>query len=268
MAPSVAAAVKAACLAEGMRGMAQDMELAPTELKLVTKPGVERWPVKTGADADVGLVGLNLIGGESLGAGIVETTIEELTRFLRPPGMRPPTRKFSKFHDRRVGPVETTVWRIECDVIAIKLEADGDYHLVLQGASGEMMVAESPTPRTPFLTCDCPWTANLKSVRTAIDTRLVARLSTRDFIQLDDTLVPRAAVRDAPLQPLALDLLPPSFVTSAAGDFGQATFAAKIKVTPARITGVGFFDRVHGQTGGSPTNGIELHPILKIEWLE
>jgi hypothetical protein len=35
--------------------------------------------------------------------------------------------------------------------------------------------------------------------------------------------------------------------------------------TPVRVTGVGFFDRPHGQTGRA-TNGIELHPILKIEF--
>lgn len=34
---------------------------------------------------------------------------------------------------------------------------------------------------------------------------------------------------------------------------------------PAKITGVGFFDRLHGQTGVAP-NGIELHPILAIEF--
>ena len=34
---------------------------------------------------------------------------------------------------------------------------------------------------------------------------------------------------------------------------------------PVRVTGVGFFDRPHGQTGRA-TNGIEIHPILKIEF--
>jgi hypothetical protein len=36
----------------------------------------------------------------------------------------------------------------------------------------------------------------------------------------------------------------------------------------ARITGVGFFDKIHGQLGVAHTNGIELHPILLIEWLK
>jgi hypothetical protein len=32
------------------------------------------------------------------------------------------------------------------------------------------------------------------------------------------------------------------------------------------LVGVGFFNRVHGQLGGAP-NGVELAPVLKIEWL-
>ena len=31
------------------------------------------------------------------------------------------------------------------------------------------------------------------------------------------------------------------------------------------VTGVGFFDKIHGQTGVAP-NGIELHPVLSISW--
>lgn len=32
---------------------------------------------------------------------------------------------------------------------------------------------------------------------------------------------------------------------------------------PVTVTGVGFFDRIHGQTGVAP-NGIELHPVLSL----
>jgi hypothetical protein len=35
----------------------------------------------------------------------------------------------------------------------------------------------------------------------------------------------------------------------------------------ATITGVGFFDEVHGQAGVAP-NGIELHPVLRVEGLQ
>ena len=35
--------------------------------------------------------------------------------------------------------------------------------------------------------------------------------------------------------------------------------------TPVIITGVGFFDVPHGQTGAAPTN-IELHPVLDVQF--
>lgn len=47
---------------------------------------------------------------------------------------------------------------------------------------------------------------------------------------------------------------------------GAEVFAAAIAPKRAKITGVGFFDRLHGQTGVAAT-GIELHPILDLEWL-
>lgn len=34
---------------------------------------------------------------------------------------------------------------------------------------------------------------------------------------------------------------------------------------PVTVTGVGFFDTIHGQTGVAP-NGIELHPVLRIQF--
>ena len=54
----------------------------------------------------------------------------------------------------------------------------------------------------------------------------------------------------------------------------RAKFDAKFTATPVfqpvsvpvRIKGVGFFDFIHGQTGVAP-NGIELHPILDIDFL-
>ena len=55
-------------------------------------------------------------------------------------------------------------------------------------------------------------------------------------------------------------------ISIARGKF-DAKFAAtqffQTANVPVRITGVGFFDFLHGQTGVAP-NGIELHPILDI----
>src|SRR5262249_49820450 len=42
-----------------------------------------------------------------------------------------------------------------------------------------------------------------------------------------------------------------------------ATSGFKTANIPVRLTGVGFFDVLHGQTGVAP-NGIELHPVLDV----
>jgi len=263
----VAAAIKAAAMAEGQGVTPQ---AAPIALRMVTKPGVERWPVKTGTDHDVALVGKNIINGHSLGAGIVDATLEELIRIPRPADMTPPNHSFQAFQDRRRGPVELVVWRIECDIIALKQEADGDYHLVLQGASGQTMIGEAPTPNPPFVDASSPWTKNLKAVRKAVDDKIVSKLSPQNFVQLDDTLVPRESLTPS-TEPQAMPMpanLPMSFTTPAANeDVPMPVFRTKVKPTSCRITGVGFFDRVHDQTGVSLLNGIELHPMLKIEFL-
>ena len=40
----------------------------------------------------------------------------------------------------------------------------------------------------------------------------------------------------------------------------------QVKV-PVRVRGIAFFDKLHGQTGAAP-NGIELHPVLDIQFLQ
>jgi len=45
----------------------------------------------------------------------------------------------------------------------------------------------------------------------------------------------------------------------------RATSSFKAAAIPVRVYGVGFFDDIHGQTGVAP-NGIELHPVLAIEF--
>jgi len=37
-------------------------------------------------------------------------------------------------------------------------------------------------------------------------------------------------------------------------------------IAKPRFAGVGFFDRAHGATGAAP-NAIELHPVLKVEFV-
>lgn len=44
----------------------------------------------------------------------------------------------------------------------------------------------------------------------------------------------------------------------------SATTSFKSTNTPIRLTGIGFFDYIHGQTGVAP-NGIEIHPVLSVQ---
>jgi hypothetical protein len=221
--------------------------------ELVTKPGSERWPVKTGTDPDVNLVAQR----------IVPTTVEEMISIPRPADMSVPTQDYAAYQEHRASPVETTIWQLEAYITALKQETDGDYHLVLQGASGETMIGEIPTPRPPFVQPQSPWLANIKAARAAVDDKLVKHLAAADFVPFGGKLVPRESLTAPP--PEAQAALPESLATPEQG-IGPA-FKTRITPTRARITGVGFFDRVHGQMGVSQSNGIELHPILKIEWL-
>jgi hypothetical protein len=236
---------------------------APTLTEAATKPGVERWPVKTGQDPDRDQVGKNVIAGVDLGPGIVVATVDELIAAPRPADMPNPNQLYNSYQSRRAAPVETTIWRLDVTVTAMKLELDGDYHLVLQSASGETMIGEVPTPTAQFIG-DCPWLANIKDARQAVDDKFVSHLSPAAFVPYGNKLVPREAVSSAAGAALPM---PDSFLPSAAGGPPPQTFKTQVPATRARITGVGFFDMVHGQMGVSQSNGIELHPVLKIEWL-
>jgi hypothetical protein len=264
--PEVAAAIKAACVAAG-QGTVMALP-APMGPKLVTKPGSERWPVKTGTDDDVVLVGKNVIDDTNFGAGIVEATAEDLIAMPRTPDMPNVTTLNPAFQRKRALPLEIVIWRIEATITALKLEADGDYHLVLQGATGETMIGEVPTPTTEFVS-NSPWLDNIQVARQAVDDKLVSKLSPADFVfsSKDGMLVPRSSL-SAPQMAMAEFPLPSSFVTPSQGlEMTMPTFKTQVPPTRARITGVGFFDKVHGQMGVSQANGIELHPVLLIEWL-
>ena len=235
----------------------------PAAAATLDRPGSERWPVKTGQDPDRAKVGKNIVNGANLGAGIVEATLEELIGLPRPPGMEIPTQDPPEFTSVRNGVAEVTIWRIVAKIIALKHEADGDYHLVLQGNSGQQMVAEIPTPSDVFVG-DSPWLDNIGQARSEVDDKLVRHLSPANFQLMNGKLAPQGVSMAALLQNPAPTI---SFVTPPPGSgFVQPLFQSAITPTLARITGVGFFDRAHGATGAAP-NVIELHPALKIEWM-
>lgn len=231
---------------------------------IATRPGVERWPVKTGQDGDREQVGTNVVNGQDLGAGIVPVTVEELVTARRPADMPDPATRYDAYQAKRAPPAETTIWRLDVTLIAMKLESDGDYHLVLQGASGQTMIGEIPTPTAEFVG-DSPWLANIAAARRAVDQRLVSALVPQAFVVFAGRLMPSASVIGA-AAPAPVDT---AFLGTSTRQPGPATptpFMSQIPATKARVTGVGFFDTVHGQTGVAPS-GIELHPLLKIEWL-
>ncbi len=167
--------------------------VVPTSL--FAQCGVERWSVKTGTDADVGLVHLTSSSNTTIAA------------------MRAPAAPSPIPANNRVAPLETTQWIINATLTLYKLESDSDYHLVLQDANGLTMIGEIPSP-----TCvgsGSPFLSGITNARNEFNARFTATTS-----------------------------------------FQTANI-------PVKVTGVGMFDFLHGQTGVAP-NGIELHPILDI----
>lgn len=257
--PAVAAQIKAAASAAPAPAAAGELAAMPE----ADSPGTERWPVKTGTDDDRAKVGKNVVNGEDLGPGIVEATVEELIAFPRPAGLTDATQDPPQFQSVRANITECTIWRIEATITALKHEKDGDYHLVLQGASGATMVGEIPTPTTEFVG-DSPWIGNMADARQAVDDKLVKHLSPAAFALVGGRYLPVGAATFQRTTTAAPGL---KFETPPPGSkLAQPLFSTRIPPTPVRLTGVGFFDRAHGATGAAP-NVIELHPILKVEWL-
>jgi hypothetical protein len=124
---------------------------------LLAQCGVERWSVKTGTDADAGLVNLNSASS---------TTIATL-RGLSAPSPIPA--------NNRVSPTETTQWVINATLTQYKLESDSDYHLVLADASGNTMIVEIPSPSC--VGSGSPFFAGIQNARSEFNARFTATTS-------------------------------------------------------------------------------------------
>lgn len=211
-------------------------------------PGVERWPVKTGTDADVQLVGQNHVKGKSLGTGVVPTTVEEmiaLPRGANMPALHGSFPENSFYQDHRASPAETTIWKITATITEGKLEQDGDYHLVLQGDTKATMIGEIPNP-DPAYVKNPQWLAQVKKARQAIDHQIGHALPAVDFKPEEMAVPTHDRFAKAPMK-------------------DESKSMTKIG-RKAVITGVGFFDSSHGQNGVAP-NAIELHPIFSVQFL-
>lgn len=159
--------------------------------------GVERWSVKTGTDADVGLINLQ---------SVTQSTIATLGALPAP--SNPPA-------NNRVQPTETTVFQLHDTLTEFKLESDSDYHLVLSDGAGNTMIAEIPDP--VCVGSSSPLLPDIRTARSEFDAKFTPN-----------------------------------------GNFQTAN-------VPVTVTGVGFFDFLHGQTGVAP-NGIELHAVLDVQF--
>lgn len=158
--------------------------------------GVERWSVKTGTDADVGLINLQ---------AITQTTIAELAS-LPAPSTLPA--------NNRIQPTETTIFQLHATLTEYKLESDSDYHLILSDGSGNTMIGEIPSPAC--VGSSSPLLPGIQNARA----------------EFDAWYTPTSSFQTANV--------------------------------PVIVTGVGFFDFLHGQAGVAP-NGIELHAVLDIQ---
>jgi len=119
--------------------------------------GVERWSVKTGTDADVGLINMS---------ASTATTIVSL-RGLTAPATLPAS--------NRVAPTETTIFTLNATLTQYKLESDSDYHLVLSDASGNTMIAEIPSPNC--VGAGSPFGPGIQNARSEFDARYTATTS-------------------------------------------------------------------------------------------
>ena len=244
------------------------LPLAPAGVEAArsVSPGHERWPVKTGVDDDVDKVGtLDFAGVNS--EGIVPTTVEELIELPRPDDMADVRGFQTDYQNKRADPVELVIWQVEADITVIKKEGDGDLHMVLQGRSGDTMIAEVPKPDRAFVGRGSPWFDAIKEVRGKIADRFGQTFAQTPLTQLNAkfampaaplVMLPPAPRPAAPVGGLVTE--PPDIFDS------LPPFKAAVPQTPVTITGVGFFDRVHDQTGVAMKNGIELHPVLAIEF--
>ncbi len=112
-----------------------------------TQCGVERWPVKILADSDSGRV--DLVARD--------TTIAGLIAIPRPAGPFP--------QRARVAPDELTTWRVRAILWEVRIEPDGDLHLVLASPDDTQvrMIAEVPNPDCALTSRHAPVYAQVRS---------------------------------------------------------------------------------------------------------
>jgi hypothetical protein len=187
--------------------------------------GFERWAVKVGSDPAVSSIDLN---------NRITTTLHALVNLPRP---TLPSGNTARHNDER------TVRVVDGRLVQFKLEAgkdgDSDFHLVI--SDDTLQFSPSGQNSTPSPHSFVAEIVNPDCVMGSHD-------DTSFPSQLQDQLV---AVHTKFVNQF------PNMKTS--GDWNEEGGI------PVRLTGIGFFDKPHGQTGRA-LNGLELHPLLDIEF--
>jgi len=130
-----------------------------------TTCGVWRWPVKTGSDAT----------RYQVHSGTTATSIGYLA------GRTPPSSFGSYAQNHRIKWPEFRFWQLNgVTLVAVKLEADGDYHLRLRNHRGKTMIGEVPKPSC--VSSASLWKTGIKSARAAIYTRYAVSESSWTYV--------------------------------------------------------------------------------------
>lgn len=132
-------------------------------------------------------------------------------------------------------PTEMTGFQVSATLTGYKEEQDGDYHLVLDDGQGHTMIAEIPDPN---FCAGSVWLNLIASSRQTFDAKFGKMLAALRVMKVE--------------------------MTDVGGEAAGVPMITKVSI-PVKVFGVGFFDRLHGQTGVAP-NGIEIHPVLEIDF--
>ncbi len=192
--------------------------------------GTERWPVKTLSDPQANQIDLS--------AAPKATTVAQMRALIRPGGdITAPLAQ-----DAREDNAERTLWVMTVNLRGAKIETDSDVHLVVEDEqdSNATMIVEFPDPR-----CVATTNAHIRDLITTARNAVITAggPSLKRLVAGQPTLADLAVM---PVEGAMMGLIPMR---------GKA-----------RITGIGFFDTNHGQTGVAP-NAIELHPALSFTLL-
>ncbi len=136
-----------------------------------SRPGKDRWLVKTASDADA----------KTVNQRPVKSTVEKLLGIPRPTDL-PIGETPAAYQEKRVKPVETTVYTVEADIVECRLMPDGDYRVTIRGASGQTLVLEMPDPDPAFVSPNSPFAYAIKSAREQFETKFKPERTAKPII--------------------------------------------------------------------------------------